>query len=313
MNSGIYTITNTKNGTRYVGSSANLKRRWAVHKSRLLGGTHENGYLQNAWDKYGKGAFEFRVLLHCDPEMCVPFEQMAMDTLDPEYNIAPVAGSCLGVTHTEETRKKRSAALMGNTNAAGNKGRKNGPMSAERRAKISAAKKMYEITEDHKSNISKGLMELPREVRMKGYGASLGKRTSEQHREAYENSIGKLTNARRMEIGNVVFCCVDKIDVRRLIWEAVKDRSSVFCDGRMSAEVLRVLTACDTASRDHYPATLFSAGEAYAGACTAKTTIYCANIFAGLMLAQFAKHIRNLPVDPDIQLNLLTSEITVSP
>ncbi len=118
---------------------------------------------------------------------------------------------------------------------------------------------------------------------------------------------------RSMEIGNVIFCCVDKIDVRRLIWEAVKDRSSFFCDGRMSAEVLRVLTACNAASRNHYPTTLFSAGEAYAGACTAKTTIYCANIAAGFMLAQFTKHLRNLPVDPDIQLNLLTSEITVSP
>ena len=118
---------------------------------------------------------------------------------------------------------------------------------------------------------------------------------------------------RSMEIGDVVFCCVDKIDARRLIWEAVKDRSSFFCDGRMSAEVLRVLTACDAASRDHYPTTLFSAGEAYAGACTAKTTIYCANIAAGMMLAQFTKYLRNLPVDPDIQMNLLTSEITVSP
>ncbi len=65
--------------------------------------------------------------------------------------------------------------------------------------------------------------------------------------------------------------------------------------------------------RDHYPITLFSAEEAYAGVCTAKATIYCANIAAGLMVAQFAKYLRNLPVDPDIQLNLLTSEITVSP
>ncbi len=117
---------------------------------------------------------------------------------------------------------------------------------------------------------------------------------------------------RSMEIGSAVFCCVDSIDTRRLIWEAVRDRASWFCDGRMSAEVLRVLTACDAASRDHYPTTLFSAGEAYAGACTAKTTIYCANIAAGMMLAQFTKHLRNLPVDSDIQLNLLTSEITVS-
>ena len=118
---------------------------------------------------------------------------------------------------------------------------------------------------------------------------------------------------RSMEIGNVIFSCVDKIDVRRLIWEAVKDRTNYFCDGRMSAEVLRILTACDAASREHYPTTLFSAEEAYAGACTAKTTIYCANIAAGIMVAQFAKYLRGLPVDPDIQLNLLSSEIIVSP
>jgi len=118
---------------------------------------------------------------------------------------------------------------------------------------------------------------------------------------------------RSTEIGNTVFCCVDSIETRRLIWEAVKDRCSFYVDGRMSAEVLRVLTACDSASRDFYPTTLFAAAEAHAGTCTAKTTIYCANIAAGFMAAQFTKHLRNFPVDADIQLNLLTSEITVSP
>ena len=117
---------------------------------------------------------------------------------------------------------------------------------------------------------------------------------------------------RSTEIGNVVFNCVDSIETRGLIWESVKDKCSFYVDGRMSAEVLRVLTACDITTREHYPTTLFSAGEAYAGTCTAKTTIYCANIAAGFMLAQFTKHLRNLPVDADIQLNLLTSEITVS-
>ena len=117
---------------------------------------------------------------------------------------------------------------------------------------------------------------------------------------------------RSMDIGNAVFVCVDKIDTRRLIWEAVKDRTTFFTDGRMSAEVMRVLTACDTESREHYPTTLFAAGESFQGACTAKTTIYCANIAAGLMIAQFAKWLRNLPADPDIQFNLLTSELTVA-
>jgi sulfur carrier protein ThiS adenylyltransferase len=80
----------------------------------------------------------------------------------------------------------------------------------------------------------------------------------------------------------------------------------------MSAEVLRVLTACDAASRRHYPTTLFAAGQAYTGACTAKSTIFCANIAAGLMIAQFAKLLRRLPVDADLQLNLLAGELTVA-
>jgi sulfur carrier protein ThiS adenylyltransferase len=116
---------------------------------------------------------------------------------------------------------------------------------------------------------------------------------------------------RSMEIGNIVFCCVDKIDVRRLIWESVKNKISFFVDGRMSAEVLRILAAWDVESRKHYPATLFNADEAFIGPCTAKTTIYCANIAAGLMLGQFTKYLRQLPIDPDIQLNLLASELSV--
>jgi len=117
---------------------------------------------------------------------------------------------------------------------------------------------------------------------------------------------------RSMEIGTAIFCCVDSIDVRRLIWDAVKDKVTFFCDARMSAEVLRVLTVCDSKSRTHYPTTLFRTEEAFAGPCTAKTTIYCANIAAGLMIAQFTKHLRQLPIEPDIQLNLLASELNVA-
>jgi hypothetical protein len=116
---------------------------------------------------------------------------------------------------------------------------------------------------------------------------------------------------RSMEIGNAVFDCVDKIDVRQLIWEAVGNTVPFYVDGRMSAETLRVLTACDSASRQHYPTTLFRIEEAFVGPCTAKTTIYCANVAAGLMIAQFTKYLRQLPVEADVQLNLLASELSV--
>ena len=112
-------------------------------------------------------------------------------------------------------------------------------------------------------------------------------------------------------VGNCVFVCVDKIDTRRLIWDAVKDKVNFFVDGRMSAEILRVISAYDEKSREYYPATLFSSEQAYIGPCTAKTTIYCANIAAGFMLAQFTKYLRLIPVDSDLQVNLLASEISV--
>lgn len=115
---------------------------------------------------------------------------------------------------------------------------------------------------------------------------------------------------RSLEIGNVLFCCVDKIEVRRRIWNAVQ--ADFFCDGRMNAEVVRVLVACDPVTRLHYPSTLFSPTEAHAGSCTAKTTIFTANIAAGLMVEQFSRWLRDLPVDPDLQFNLLSSELTVS-
>ena len=117
---------------------------------------------------------------------------------------------------------------------------------------------------------------------------------------------------RSHQFGHIVFNCVDSIETRRLIWKAVKDQVQFYSDGRMSAEVLRVLSVHDSGSQDYYPTTLFRAEEAYTGACTAKSTIYCANVAAGLMLAQFTKYLRRLPFDHDIQFNLLSMELNVN-
>ena len=98
---------------------------------------------------------------------------------------------------------------------------------------------------------------------------------------------------------------------KRFIWESVQNKIRFFADGRMAAEVVRVLTAVDQLGRERYPTTMFSADEAYAGSCTAKSTIFTANVAAGLMLEQFSRWLRRLPVDADVQLNLLSSELTV--
>lgn len=116
---GVYEILNTTNGKRYVGSAVNLKRRERDHRSRLRGGYHSNQHLQRAWNKYGDECFEFSVLDYCESELLISFEQWWMDTLRPEYNIAPIAGNCLGMKHTKETNAKNRASSMGNQNLLG--------------------------------------------------------------------------------------------------------------------------------------------------------------------------------------------------
>jgi sulfur carrier protein ThiS adenylyltransferase len=110
----------------------------------------------------------------------------------------------------------------------------------------------------------------------------------------------------------VVFTCVDRIGTRRLVWESCRQGASFFVDGRMSAEVVRVLSVADPVHDASYATTLFAGGEAYAGSCTAKATIYTASIAAGLMLGQFSRWLRRLPVDADLTLNVLSTELTVA-
>jgi sulfur carrier protein ThiS adenylyltransferase len=111
----------------------------------------------------------------------------------------------------------------------------------------------------------------------------------------------------------VVFSCVDSIATRRLIWESLRSRAALFLDGRMSAEVIRVLAAEWPATQGYYATTLFGPEEAYAGACTARSTIYASSVAAGLMVGQFTRWLRRLPVDLDLSLNLLSMELAVTP
>jgi sulfur carrier protein ThiS adenylyltransferase len=115
----------------------------------------------------------------------------------------------------------------------------------------------------------------------------------------------------RMEIGQATFCCVDSIEARTAIWRSAKMRCHFWADGRMLGEVLRVLAAADAKGVDYYPTTLFAQAEAQPGRCTARSTIYAAAIAAGLMVHQFTRWLRNLPVDCDISLNLLAGEWSV--
>ncbi|KKN91208.1 hypothetical protein LCGC14_0220760 [marine sediment metagenome] len=109
--------------------------------------------------------------------------------------------------------------------------------------------------------------------------------------------------------GGVFFCCADGIDTKRKMFDSVNKRADLFLDARMSAEYIRVFSVYDDASREYYPTTCFPAAEAFQGSCTAKTTIYCANVAAGMLVAQFAKWLRGCELDKDVDLNLLMNEM----
>ena len=114
-----------------------------------------------------------------------------------------------------------------------------------------------------------------------------------------------------IQMGDAIFCCVDSISVRAAIWRAAGLHSRFWGDGRMLGEVLRVLTVTEQSGRQHYPTTLFDHEEVEPGRCTARSTIYTANIAAGLMLHQFTRWLRMLPTDVELSINLLASELTV--
>lgn len=115
----------------------------------------------------------------------------------------------------------------------------------------------------------------------------------------------------RMDIGQAVFCAVDSIDARSAIWRSAGPRCPFWCDGRMLAEVVRVLAVDEQLGRDYYPTTLFAQAEAQTGRCTARSTVYAAAIAAGMMVHQFTRWLRGIPVDRDITLNLLAGEWAV--
>jgi len=116
--SGIYKILCEPTGKIYVGSAAWLAKRKRHHREAFLAGTHENPYLQRAWNKYGPDAFAYSVLEYCEKEKLTEREQHYIDTLgaakrDCGFNLCPIAYSNLGRTFGPEMRAKISAAKKG--------------------------------------------------------------------------------------------------------------------------------------------------------------------------------------------------------
>ena len=107
MASGIYRIRNTVNGHAYIGSAANIARRWTAHRHALRHHKKAPPKLQRAWDKHGEAAFVFEVVLECPAEELLTHEQAAIDAEAPYYNTRAQAHSNFGVRWSEETNRAK--------------------------------------------------------------------------------------------------------------------------------------------------------------------------------------------------------------
>jgi len=130
MTSGIYAITNTANGKRYVGSTKNFQRRWKTHLRALRLGSHWNIKLQRAFNKHGEGVFTFEVLeqLVYDASI-VKHEDRWMMLLDSKINGYNIASASFGdiLTHhpdRDNIRARIGAGLRRSAEALGVEGRR---------------------------------------------------------------------------------------------------------------------------------------------------------------------------------------------
>ena len=108
---GVYAIINNINNKIYIGSSFDIKSRFKNHKGALQRNIHCNSYLQRAWNKYGSTNFTFKILEKCSVEKQIETEQKYIDIYKIThklYNIAPIAGTTLGTTRTDEVKQKMS-------------------------------------------------------------------------------------------------------------------------------------------------------------------------------------------------------------
>jgi group I intron endonuclease len=172
--SGIYQITNTVNGKRYIGSAAHFHKRWHEHRRGLRNNCHKNKHLQSSWNKHGEAAFQFIALEYCKRQRVelIAREQAAIDRLKPEYNKCPRAGSTLGRKASAETRAKFSARKW----------------STEHREKIGASLRGRVVTPEHKAAIS---------AAKKGWKPTLAQRMARTGEKRSAEARGRMSDAKK--------------------------------------------------------------------------------------------------------------------
>ena len=103
-NCGIYKITNTITNDFYIGSSKNVKRRWAAHKCTSKWNECPNNPMYIDMRKYGVDKFEFQVIAEVEEGKLKDAEQQFIELLKPTYNSNNANG--LNIERRKECKKE---------------------------------------------------------------------------------------------------------------------------------------------------------------------------------------------------------------
>jgi group I intron endonuclease len=179
--SGIYAIIHRDSGKRYIGSAANIEKRFRDHKWMVGRGAHHSRHFQSAVNKYGLESFDFVVLEYVsNKDLLIQTEQRYLDefrSADPTYgfNMSPAAGSTLGIRCSEERRKKIGDA---------NRGKKRCPEFIERVREIQVGRKATEETRARLSSYQRSRIRTQEEIdRVRLIGlANRGKTVTEEQK-----------------------------------------------------------------------------------------------------------------------------------
>jgi len=114
--SGVYAIRCTANSKVYIGQSIKIDKRKAYHFSSLRGGYHENKHLQRSFNKHGESSFIFCVIEYSSVEMLDASEIFWIRFFksdDGVHGYNAESGGNENKIMSAETRAKISAAGMG--------------------------------------------------------------------------------------------------------------------------------------------------------------------------------------------------------
>ena len=84
--SAVYKITNTVTNDSYIGSSKNVKSRWADHKKPSVWKNYPNNQMYQDMKKYGVDKFVFEILAEVEADSLKEMEQQFIERLKPTYN-----------------------------------------------------------------------------------------------------------------------------------------------------------------------------------------------------------------------------------